>query len=398
MKIHARSCWQKPTTQNFTGTCAANKVKQLHLTDAQEQRKHIKCGEDTLKNVYVFKYLGSLFTADGDQTQDVGRRIGMAISRMGDLRQVFNSGISFRVKMKIFKTAICSLLTYGCEAWTLDERIQAKINGANARCLCRFTGKDAHQEASCRTRTFDLVMAIRRRRFKWLGHLLRLKGKRLVKLATRVQFDMDSEGGMFMDLPADLTYDDICALAQERTTWKEMSECLGVKARLRRCIRKSKSLRLHRAQRRRLQRQTRNQSTPIASRRAMATNLTTPPTADQPDRHAPTQHLGCACNAPPLPIKWKCDPVAKPKKKSLSDYERAKWAREYYHTNFAAAPTYETTTTSMDSTTTTATTPSTTSITTPSTIPTSKGPAETTLPSLISPLPPPKHQENQGLH
>ena len=77
-----------------------------------------------------------------------------------------NSGIAFKVKMKVFKTAICSLLTYGCEAWSLDERIQAMINGASARCLCRFTGKDAHQEASVRTRSFDLVLAIRKRRFK----------------------------------------------------------------------------------------------------------------------------------------------------------------------------------------------------------------------------------------
>ena len=253
MKIHARSCWQKPTEQNFTGTCAAKKVKRLHLDDAQAKKVHIKCGDATLKNVYVFKYLGSLFTADGDQTQDVGRRIDMASSRMGDLRQVFNSSIAFNLKMKIYKTAICSLLTYGCEAWSMDERIRAMINGANARCLCRFTGKDAHQEASVRTRTFDLVMAIRRRRFKWLGHLLRLEGKRLVKLATRVQFDLGSEGDMFMDLPQDLTYEDICALAQDRAIWKEMSDCLGMKTKLRRCIRKCKSLRLHRAKRRRAQ-------------------------------------------------------------------------------------------------------------------------------------------------
>ena len=75
--------------------------------------------------------------------------------------------------MKIYKTAICSLLTYGCETWDMNERTQAMINGANARCLCRFSGKDAHQEASARTRSYDLVQAIRRRRFKWLHHKTR---------------------------------------------------------------------------------------------------------------------------------------------------------------------------------------------------------------------------------
>ena len=47
-----------------------------------------------------------------------------------------------------------------------------KINGVNARLLSRFTGKDAHAEASEATRSFDLVQAIRLRRFRWLDHTL----------------------------------------------------------------------------------------------------------------------------------------------------------------------------------------------------------------------------------
>ena len=62
--------------------------------------------------------------------------------------------------------AATSLLTYGSEAWRLDEETRAKINGANARCLSRFTGKSVHAEASARTRLYDLVSAIRTRRLK----------------------------------------------------------------------------------------------------------------------------------------------------------------------------------------------------------------------------------------
>ena len=93
---------------------------------------------------------------------DVQRRINLAMARMGQLRQVFNSNIRLGLKMKVYKTAVCSLLTYGCEAWDLSTRTQAMINGVNARCLCRFTGKDAHQEVSARTRSYDLVRAIRK--------------------------------------------------------------------------------------------------------------------------------------------------------------------------------------------------------------------------------------------
>ena len=55
-----------------------------------------------------FKIVTSIFAADGDETYDVQRRIAMAMNRMGELRHVFNSKISFGLKLKIYKTAVCS--------------------------------------------------------------------------------------------------------------------------------------------------------------------------------------------------------------------------------------------------------------------------------------------------
>ena len=133
----------------------------------------------------------------------------MTTTRMGQLRHVFNAKISLQLKMKIYKSAICSLLTYGCEAWDLSEENIALLNGANARLLSRFTGKDAHVEASKRTRSYDLVLAIRKRRFKWLGHILRLPGERLIKLAIRVQHQRGRPGNMAMDIPGILSFEAI---------------------------------------------------------------------------------------------------------------------------------------------------------------------------------------------
>ena len=224
VKIHMRSCLLRPDDeQNFAGTCAAAKVKQNKLTAAQDAEPSVKCEDKTLKNIFLFKYLGSIFAADGSQVHDVKRRIAMAMNRMGQLRHVFNADIPLNLKMKIYKTAVCSLLTYGCEAWHLDEKTTAMINGANARCLSRFTGKDTHMEASARTRSYDLVHAIRKRRFKWLVHILRMPESRLVKLATRVQHAQNMPGNMFMDIPGTHGYEEICKLANNRKIWKQMS-------------------------------------------------------------------------------------------------------------------------------------------------------------------------------
>ena len=157
---------------------------------------------------------------------DVKRRVALAMQRMGALRHVFNSSIPLALKMKIYKTAICSLLTYGCEAWTLDEKTLAMINGANARCLSWFTGNDSHTEASVRTRSYDLVHAIRTRRFKWLGHILRMEDNRLVKLAAKQQFTQGLPGNMFYDVPPHLSFQQIEKAASSRELWRRLATLL----------------------------------------------------------------------------------------------------------------------------------------------------------------------------
>ena len=86
----------------------------------------------------------------------------------------------------LYIAAVMSMLTYDSEAWRLDEKTMAKLNGANARCVARITDKTNHQEASPLTRTYDLVHAIRLRRFKWIGHISRMPDDRLVKQALKV--------------------------------------------------------------------------------------------------------------------------------------------------------------------------------------------------------------------
>ena len=161
-----------------------------------------------------------MFTADGQEDTDIKRRIGIAMTRCGQLRFILGSNtISTKTKMQIYRSAVGSLFTYGSEAWNLDQRTCDKINGVNARCLSRITGKSCHEEASARTRTYDLVKSIRQRRHKWLGHILRMQGDRLVKLAVRVQFENGSAGNIFMNTPPHATYDQIVHVEQDRKTW-----------------------------------------------------------------------------------------------------------------------------------------------------------------------------------
>ena len=144
------------------------------------------------------------------------------MTHMGQLRQVFSIKLSLDIKLKVYRAAICSLFTYGSEAWKLDERTRAALNGANAPCLSHITGHSIHEEASTRTRTFDLVEAIRRTRARWLGHILRMGPKRMIYHTVIRQHEMNHEGNLFADVSHNLSLVQIIELAQDRDEWKKV--------------------------------------------------------------------------------------------------------------------------------------------------------------------------------
>lgn len=214
--------------QVFKGSKAEAAARVDKLKATQASRPEVECEGESLKNVFFFKYLGSIFAADGSHEHDVSRRIVLVMKRCGQLRNVFGSpDLSVDLKIAIYKSAVMSLLVYGCEAWAFGPNLQRRINGANARCLSRITGNSIHMEASARTQTYDIVTAIRRRKWQWLGHILRLlkpknKPERLIKLALRVQFHNGDRTNLLQDIPNVRSFAQLVALAQDRNRWSAL--------------------------------------------------------------------------------------------------------------------------------------------------------------------------------
>ena len=129
----------------------------------------------------MFKYLGSWFRADGSHLTDIKGRIVSATATAGKMRNVWSSkSTPLRLKLYIYKVGVCSKLTYGCEVWKLDVDVCTMFNDSNtnSRLLPHITGRTAHEEASSKLQTFDVLSAIRARRMKWLGHIPRMRPDR----------------------------------------------------------------------------------------------------------------------------------------------------------------------------------------------------------------------------
>ena len=48
-------------------------------------------------------------------------------------------------------------MTYGSEAWLLDEKTCKKLNGVNAAMLSYFTGKSIREESTAEITTLDIL-------------------------------------------------------------------------------------------------------------------------------------------------------------------------------------------------------------------------------------------------
>ena len=137
--------------QNFKGTLAEEAVKVCKLVKQQDNIPNIYCDDcdgEKLENVFRFNYLGMIFTADARQKYDLKTRVTKAFTRYGELRNVVidDPNLSTDLKLRLYQSVVCSILTYICETWRLTPPVMRQINGANSRMLASIIGKTIPQD------------------------------------------------------------------------------------------------------------------------------------------------------------------------------------------------------------------------------------------------------------
>ena len=97
-----------------------------------------------------------------------------------------------------------------------------KLNGFNSRCLHVITKQ--HYRETATNPVFNLLLSIRRRRLRFLGHVLRMSDARLLKktLFAYVHGGADVPAGSLMMDCEGLSLAELEALAQDRDGWKSM--------------------------------------------------------------------------------------------------------------------------------------------------------------------------------
>ena len=95
------------------------------------------------------------------------------------------------------------MLVFGCEVWMLNDATMASLRGWCARCVPKVTGRSIREE--CVDPTYPLVLKVRARRLRWLGHILRSHEGHLVRRVLMAQCQQSGYVLMHADASTDPT-------------------------------------------------------------------------------------------------------------------------------------------------------------------------------------------------
>ncbi|KAG7503735.1 hypothetical protein JOB18_043998 [Solea senegalensis] len=97
----------------------------------------LRLGNNIVEPVESFVYLGSIVTDYGDLKPEIIRRRALAASALQSLWKPLwrHQTISGKTKLRIYNSAILSILLYGSETWPLHKSLASRLDGFDSRAL-----------------------------------------------------------------------------------------------------------------------------------------------------------------------------------------------------------------------------------------------------------------------
>ena len=156
----------------------------------------VKLGGEEIKNVTTFKYLGSMFDAEGGTTTDCKNRVRLAWNKWREVTGVIcDKKVPVKLKHKIYKTVIRPTMTYGAECWTMKKKDEMLMNKTEMRMLLWIQGVSLrehkrNEEIREAATVQPIATHLMQKRLRWYGHVRR----RDECHTTRTVLDMVVEG------------------------------------------------------------------------------------------------------------------------------------------------------------------------------------------------------------
>ena len=193
-----KSCIHRPPST--TGSKTEKIIMKRNRAKKDMGDKTLTVGENEIKYIDEFEYLGHWITYNGDQRRNLEIKMAKAQANFGGLRRIWiDKKASLDFKLRIYKTLVIPILTYANAAWILDEETIRSLRNWNSKNLNFITGYGFAYEA--RHPSYDLILKLRQRRARWLKKSITTDPNLvLTKLLIRKAMNR-KEGDIFMDMP-----------------------------------------------------------------------------------------------------------------------------------------------------------------------------------------------------
>ena len=164
-----------------------DKTKLLRTNNQQEGPVTIEGA--AVEHVNEFVYLGSKMIKTGGTDEDMKTRIKKAQQAFATLRPVWKStAISVKTKLRVFNSNVKAVLLNGSATWKVTANISKKIQTFVNKCLrqilhLKLFDRVPNTVLWTRAKQEPMVIQIRRRKWRWVGHNLREEPSNITRQA-----------------------------------------------------------------------------------------------------------------------------------------------------------------------------------------------------------------------
>ena len=161
---------------DFSSPVNITKTKVTRFNAASKEKVIVNGKE--LEDVDSFVYLGAKVSTAGGADDDITSRLCKARAVFGKLTGVWKSSILNRsTKIRIFKSNVIAVLLYCCESRRMAKGDEAKLDTFQHKCLHRLLNIYwpmcvSNEEVRRRANNETISELVRKRRWKWIGHVL----------------------------------------------------------------------------------------------------------------------------------------------------------------------------------------------------------------------------------
>lgn len=194
---------------------------------------HLIHGQIPIEQVSNFNYLGTMVTSDSRCKKEIRRRIGMSKEAYVRMKNIFNDRkLDIKLKIRLLKTFVWSVLLYGCECWTMTVENRRNLEAAEMWFLRRmfrisYVDRITNEEVLNRAeQKRTLIHTIEQRQLSFLGHIIRKGALEDLSLTGKIN-GKRARGGQrrtFLQNFKTSTRNvrDTWDKARDRTAWKEI--------------------------------------------------------------------------------------------------------------------------------------------------------------------------------